>query len=175
MSNSPAFPYPYSYTPPSPAPPGLGLCFGVIGVILVMLAFKFFCKDIPTDNEPPGHHGGNDAAASATHQQRRSPRRLSDGEQSCTAPAWTTDRDSPARRLASRRRSRTTERCREKWRTPPARRRRRARCASAPSSSGRWCSCCPCAFTFTTPSASTHGCASTRRAQSAGPRPTPWR
>ncbi|PAN23831.1 hypothetical protein PAHAL_4G121700 [Panicum hallii] len=87
MSNSPAFPYPYYiYAPPPPPPPspstGLGLGFGIVGLIAVMLAFKYICKAIPAGTEPLGHQGGSHAAASATHQQRWSPRRPSDdGEQ----------------------------------------------------------------------------------------------
>ena len=85
MSNSPAFPYYIDVPPPpppAPASPGLGHAFAVLGAILIMLAFKYLCKVIPTDNEPLGHHSGSHGAASATHhQQRRSPRRLSDGGQ----------------------------------------------------------------------------------------------
>ncbi|CAL5038854.1 unnamed protein product [Urochloa decumbens] len=73
MSSSPAFPSPYAPQPqPPPAALGLGAAFG--GLIVVVLAFKYFCKVIPADTEPLRHQGGNNyAAAGSPATERRQP------------------------------------------------------------------------------------------------------
>ncbi|CAL5053182.1 unnamed protein product [Urochloa decumbens] len=81
MSSSPAFPSPYA-PPPQPLPAALGLSAALGGSIVVMLAFKYFCKVISADTEPLRHQGSNHAAASpATERQQPPPRELRNGEQ----------------------------------------------------------------------------------------------